>query len=66
VPTLQEIATVKMWAGNIPTRRIAEISGVSEKTIESRLVTFRRKLRIKSPIALVHYALKHKLVEFVV
>jgi DNA-binding NarL/FixJ family response regulator len=61
--TRRETETLRLIAEGHSTKEIARQLGVSSKTIESHRTNLFRKLKVRSAVELVRYAMYHGLVE---
>jgi DNA-binding NarL/FixJ family response regulator len=61
--TTREREVVQLVAEGKTTKEIAQILGISEKTIETHRTNVLRRLRLRSAIDLVRYAIRNHIIE---
>jgi DNA-binding NarL/FixJ family response regulator len=61
--TARETAVIQLIAEGNSNKRIAEVLGISTKTVETHRASAMRKLNVSSTASLVRYAIRNKLVE---
>jgi DNA-binding NarL/FixJ family response regulator len=61
--TAREIEVLRAFARGDNLKSIADRTGTSIRTVQNHLSTIREKLDLREPAELVHYALRHGLVE---
>lgn len=59
--TKKEIQVVKLLCAECNSRKIAAVLGVSKRAIDSRRLKILRKIKAKSVVGIVKYAIKNKL-----
>jgi DNA-binding NarL/FixJ family response regulator len=61
--TARETSVIQLIAEGNSNKRIAEVLGISTKTVETHRASAMRKLNVSSTASLVRYAIRNKLVE---